>query len=152
MQEGGRDLLNALNNIDNRLTGLEAQTRAGNEGQMKVIFALIGCIAATLGIRFTETDFGGETMVAGSYLMVLGSTYILLMWLRERRRRVLSPSIGFLVLGLWGFGLPAMITGSFWLSNWMVGILRAILAVGMVWLGWDLSRLGREDQAEGVPE
>lgn len=127
------------------------QQKAAGDQTTKIILGLMALVAASLGVRFTETDFSQEVMVVGSYLMVAGSTFLLLMWLWQSRRFALSPSIGFLVAGLVGFGLPAMIFGRFWLEPWMVGVLRMVLAVGTVWLALDLVLLRSLGKKEAPP-
>jgi hypothetical protein len=123
------------------LARIEARLDALHDMQTKIFYGLIGLVAASLGVKFTETNLSKEAMIAGSYIMVAGTVFLILMMFREWSRTRLSGWLILLILGLWGFGLPAMIFGSFWLPMWGVGILRVMIGVGAAGMAWDMNKL-----------
>ena len=126
--------------VEERLKGLHELQKATNEGQNRVIMGLMALVAASLGIRFTETDITAEILRTGSFVMFAGCLFLLLVtaWERLRNGKRFHPALLLLIVGLWGFGVPAMIAGRFWLPMEAVAGLRVILGVAAAWMAWDI--------------
>lgn len=112
-----------------------------DDNQSKTILALIALVGATLGIRATETDIAYEVFYSGSFLMMAASAWLLMMAWVERKRTRLHPGLVLIILGLFGFAWPAIITSTFWLPNWGVGALRMLIAAGAGWMAWSLHHI-----------
>lgn len=142
MDESERD--GCLLAIKDDLTALTTGLKATNDNISKVVIGLMALVAASLGVRFTETDLGGEALRSGSFFMIAGSLFLAVIvgldWrANDARFDLFNVGLALVVIGLILFALPAAILSQFWLTDAMVGGLRFLIGAGAALMAMGLA-------------